>query len=395
MRILIVHNRYLQRGGEDECFEEERDLLRQKGHAVEEHVVENSSAHRLSSVRTGLTAIWNRAEYRCIRSLIRSSESEIVHVHNSFPIVSPAVYYAAERERVPVIQTLHNYRLLCPAALFYRDGGTCEDCLGKVFAWPAVFHKCYRGNRSASGAVAAMLSVHKAAKTWSRVVTAYIALTEFARRRFIEGHLPAAKIHVKPNFVQDTGEGDGRGGYALFVGRLSEEKGIRVLLSAWCTRTMPFPLKIIGAGPLEPLVRNAAAANTQIEFLGQRTRSDVQRALEDAVALVCPSICYEGFPRTIAEAFCAGTPVIASCTGAMESLVTHGDTGLHFRVGDAADLATQVHWIAAHEGERLAMRRNARDEYLRNYTPERNYDMLMQLYAQVAATRKAVPTKAR
>lgn len=378
MNLLIIHNRYLYRGGEDECFEAERDLLRAHGHAVSEHVLDNHSIGPANAAVAGLHAVWNRGEYRAIRSAIRQTGAEIVHVHNFFPLVSPAVYHAAAAEGVPVVQTLHNYRLLCPGALLYRDGRACEECLGEVVPWQGVRHRCYRQNLAASAAVAAMTAAHRLLGTWSHKVSAYIALTEFAREKFIAGGLPTEKLYLKPNFVPDAGQGVGNGGYALYVGRLTEEKGVRVLLEAWRKLGEQLPLKVVGAGPLETLARERTCRS--IAYLGQRPPGEVYDLMRHAAALVFPSLCYENLPRTILESFAAGTPVIASRLGAMASLVRHGETGLHFRPGDAADLAAQVRWMLAHPATWATMRRHARAEYLREYTPERNYQLLMRLY---------------
>jgi glycosyltransferase involved in cell wall biosynthesis len=380
MRILISHNRYLRRGGEDECFEAERDLLRAHGHSVDEHVAGNQFVQGARAALVGLKGIWNHAEYEQIRARIRKTNAEVVHVHNFFPRISPAIYYAAAAERVPVVQTLHNYRLLCPAALLFREGQPCEDCLGRSIPWRGVWHGCYRASRSATAAVATITTAHRLLGTWSRQVSAYIVLTEFARHKFIAGGLPTDKLYVKPNFVPDPGAGLGNGDYALYVGRLSEEKGIRVLLDAWGAGGQRALLKIIGSGPLEPLVREHQQRNSSIEYLGYRPPPDVYALMKCAVALIVPSLSYEGLPLAIAEAFAAGTPVIASRMGAMDSLVKHGSTGLKFRVGDGADLVEQVKWMWDHPAEQRRMREQARAEYLHHYTPERNYELLIRLY---------------
>ena len=385
MKVLLLHNSYQQRGGEELCFEAERDLLRERGHRVSEHVVENHSIRPGHLALTGLKAVWNQNEYRRVRRRLREIDAEIVHVHNFFPLISPAVYYAAADEGVPVVQTLHNYRLLCPGGLLFRDGKPCEDCVGKAVPWGGVRHGCYRGSPAASAAVAAMAVTHRALGTWSGRVSAYIVLTEFARSRFVAGGFPESKLFLKPNFVHDAGQGRGDGGYAVYVGRLSEEKGVRVLLDAWRTVDARLPLKILGAGPLEPLVSERARSTSSIDYVGYRCTADVTEIIKRATALVLPSVCYEGLPRVIPEAFAAGTPVIASGRGAMESLVVHQKNGLKFAPGDATDLAVQVDWMLKHPADWQVVRENARAEYLGNYTPDRNYRLLMGLYTRVLA----------
>ena len=231
MRVLAVHNEYQQAGGEDQSFEAETSLLEENGHRVRRYVVHNDRLAGMSQLESASVAVWNRSSYRDLRSLIREEQPEVVHFHNTFPLISPAGYYAARAEEVPVVQSLHNYRLLCPNALFFRDGHACEDCQGKLVPWPGVLHACYRGSRPASGAVAAMLATHRLLRTWTKMVDLYIALTDFARMKFIEEYLPAEKVVVKPNFLHpDPGFGQVREDYVLFVGRLSVEKGVDTLI---------------------------------------------------------------------------------------------------------------------------------------------------------------------
>jgi glycosyltransferase involved in cell wall biosynthesis len=287
-----------------------------------------------------------------------------------------------------VVQTLHNYRLLCPNALFFRDGGACEDCLGKPVPWPGVLHSCYRGDRAASGVVAGMLTAHRFLKTWKEKVDVYIALTEFARRKFVEGGIPAYKIAVKPNFVSpDPGPGEGKGGYALFVGRLSEEKGVETMIRAWELLGDRIPLKVVGDGSLAEKVSGAAERLSGIEWMGRTPGEQVSELMKDAAFLVFPSTWYEVFPLVIVEAFATGLPVIASDIGNMSSLIDHEHTGLHFRPGDGEDLAAQVERVLLHPEDLDRMRLEARAEFEARYTAERNYERLMEIY-EMAAGRK-------
>ena len=352
------------------------------------YVLHNDKIADISRPALAKATIWNSAVYREIRALIQSERPHVAHFHNTFPLLSPAGYYAARAEGVPVIQTLHNYRLLCPNALFFRDGGVCEDCLGKVIPWPGVAHACYRTSRSSSAAVAAMLTTHRAMGTWNGAVDAYIALTGFARQKFVQGGLPADKTRVKPNFVYpDPGSGQGRGEYVLFVGRLSQEKGVETMLTAWQRLGTNVPLRIVGDGQLAPRVREVARRHDGVEWLGQQSKERVLALMNDARALIFPSVWYEGFPMVIAEAYAVGLPVIASDLGSMSSLIAHGRTGLLFRSGDSDHLAAQVEWASMHPAELETMREEARKEFEVYYTAERNYEFLMRIYREVIERR--------
>jgi glycosyltransferase involved in cell wall biosynthesis len=391
MKILAVHNRYQRPGGEDQVFVDETTLLETRNHRVLRYEVHNDQVKQVNRLTLAKDTVWNTSAYRELGALIRRERPDVVHFHNTLPLVSPAGYYVARAEGVPVIQTLHNYRLLCPVALFFRDGRVCEDCMGKAVPWPGVVHRCYRGSRTASGVIATMLTVHRALRTWTEMVDVYVALTEFARKKFIEGDLPAEKIVVKPNFVApDPGQGPGGGGYALFVGRLAPEKGTGTMLAAWDRLGTRIPLKIVGDGPLRDLVVGAAARQPNVEWLGHRPVADVHALMGKADMLVFPSQWYETFGRVAAEAFAAGTPVIAANIGAVAELVEHGRTGLKFRPGDAEDLVTQVEWALSHPAELQSMREEVRAEFEAKYTAERNYRALMEIY-EAALERKKVP----
>lgn len=389
MNILSVHNRYLFRGGEDQSSELENALLRKKGHNVVEHVADNHSIGGQFLVGVGARSVWNPASYSKLRECIRTNKIDLVKIDNFFPQVSPAVFYAANAERVPAVQALRNFRLLCPGAVFFRDGKVCEDCLGKAIPWPGIVHGCYRKSRAQTLAPAAMASVHKMAGTWARRVTAYVALSEFSRTKFIQGGLPAEKLFVKPNFVPDNGVGDGKAGYALFVGRLSPEKGLDLLLSAWNRIGSRLQLKIVGVGPLESMVREHAAANSGIEYLGEKPIAETYELMGNAMALVFPSQWYETFGRTVAEAFAKGTPVIASNLGTMSTMVSHQSTGLHFDPGSPESLAQQVEWMLANPRQWHAMRTTARQTYERLYTPDRNYQMMMSIFEAAITSKQA------
>ncbi|MBF2016555.1 MAG: glycosyltransferase family 4 protein [Rivularia sp. T60_A2020_040] len=388
MRILIIHNRYQIRGGEDECYEAEVSLLREMGQQVQVYEANNDRVAKLGKLRLAADTVWSGESYQTIEHQFQKQRPDVVHVHNFFPLISPSVYYAAKRAGIPVVQTLHNYRLLCPNALFFRDGKVCEDCLGQIIPYPGVIHGCYRENKVASAGVATMLGVHRTMNTWTKMVDLYITLTEFARQKFIAGGIPAEKIVVKPNFVRPEPEvGNGNGGYALFVGRLSVEKGLDTLLAAWEHLDHQIPLKIVGDGPLADQVVAATKRLPLVEWLGRKPMAQVHELMGEAKFLVFPSKWYETFGRVAVEAFAKGTPVIAANIGAIAELVDSGRTGLHFRPGDAADLADKVKWVLANPEKLAQMRQEARLEFEAKYTADQNYQQLMEIYQQVSISK--------
>jgi glycosyltransferase involved in cell wall biosynthesis len=394
MKICLIHNCYQNPGGETIMAQAEERLLTSAGNDVIEYRCDNGEINDYgtgSKMTLPLRTVWAWDRYNDIKALLERERPGIAHFHNTFPLVSPAAYYACKQVGIPVVQTLHNYRLFCPQATFFRNGKICEECLNHSL-WRAVYHGCYRGSRPATASVALMLGVHRRLKTWIRMVDGYIALTEFSRRKFIEGGLPAEKVAVKPNFLDpDPGVRAETGKYALFVGRFSEGKGLQTLLTAWHRLNNFIPLKIVGDGPLRPSLQDEAqcGSTASIDFCGWMSRDQTLEAIKQARFLVFPSEAYEGFGLTIVEAFACGIPVIASQLAATKEIVEDGRTGLHFRPGDAADLAQKVEWAWFHPKEMASMGRMGRAEYEANYTAERNYPMLMEIYERAIASHKA------
>jgi glycosyltransferase involved in cell wall biosynthesis len=381
VKILQVHNSYQQRGGEDLVVVDEARLLEARGHEVVRYTAHNDQVHSLSKLTLGRRTIWSHPTYRDIRTMIARHRPDLVHVHNTLPLVSPSVYYAARVERRPVVQTLHNYRLMCPAALCFRDGHVCTECVGKPVAWHAIAYGCYRNSRTATSAIVAMLSVHRLIGTWHRKISLYIATTAWARSLFIEAGLPADKVVVKPHFVDpDPGPGTGSSRYAVFIGRLSAEKGVGTLLDAWRLVGGQTPLLIAGDGPLAPRVAAAVKEIPGVTWLGERAPHETLSLLRDAACLVFPSECYETFGRVIAEALATATPVIAAGHGAAAELVTDGVTGLHFRPGDSRDLAAKVTQLTSHPAMLAGMRAAARKAFEARFTAEVNYQALLAVY---------------
>jgi glycosyltransferase involved in cell wall biosynthesis len=382
MRVLHVHNFYQFPGGEDLCFAATGATLEAFGHKVIRFTLRNELIGEIGKMAATRKAFWNGAVYSELRGLIRRTQPEVAHFENTFPLVSPSAYYACHAEGVPVVQTLHNFRLVCPSAILYRDGRICEECLAKRFPWPGIRHRCYRGSRLGSTVVATMLAGHRAMGTWNKQVDAYIALNNFAQAKFIEAGFAAEKVHVSPNFLTfDPDPGDGAGGYALFAGRLTPEKGIETLLAGWRSLGRDLRLKILGDGPEADKVAEAAARYPGIEWLGWRSFDDVLGLIGHAKFVVVPSGWYETFNRTQMEAFAKGTPVVGSRLGSMQAIVDHRRTGLLFSPNDPDDLVREVRWLLASPNAYAQMRLAARQEFEAHYTAGVGHDRLVSIYA--------------
>ncbi len=376
-RILVVHNAYQHRGGEDSVVEAEIALLRSHGHEVEAYFRSNDDVGGMSSLALARNTLWSGNTARDLMNITDRFRPDVIHVHNTFPLISPSLYWVASRVGVPVVQTLHNFRLMCLNALFLREGKVCEDCMGKV-PWRGVTQACYRESYAASAALAGMLVLHRGLGTYRNKVGRYIALNEFCRGKFIEGGLPAERVVVKPNFVDfDAPETVTRSGL-LFVGRLSAEKGVATLAAAM-SQLSDVTLRVAGDGPEAGLLEHVAGVVRLGSLPGEIVRQEMSRAS----ALVVPSIWYENFPRTIVEAFACGLPVIASRIGALADIVTDGRTGLLFEPGNPQDMADKLTWVQAHPEQMAAMGRNARVQYEAEFSAEVNYQCLMEIYDSV------------
>ena len=385
MKILVAHNSHLLPGGEDVVFKQECQALDGHGHQVIAYLQENSATIPHTPLwRVGMRALWSNQDYKNIRILLRERCPDILHVHNTFPLISPSIFYAAYHENVPTVLSLHNYRLLCLNSYLFRDGRNCEACLTSETFFPGVLHKCYQNSLPGSLVAFGISSLHDLLKTYRKHVDAFIVLTDFAKEKFISWRLPSEKIFVKPNFVHYLNQGtQEKENFFLYVGRLSPEKGLGLLLRAWSKYPSLPPIKIIGQGPLELDLMHAATEISQLEYLGQLPPNEVHKWMGKAKALIFPSQWYEGLPLTIIEAFAQGTPVIASRLGSMESLITHEYNGLHFEPGNIEDMVFQIAWVEQHQAEWSVMQQNARREFEAKYTEEQNYAALLNIYQQV------------
>jgi glycosyltransferase involved in cell wall biosynthesis len=382
-RVLVVHNYYEHVGGEDITFASEKKLLAQHGVEIVEYTDSNEKLNYLPAHSAAIGAIWSRDSYHSLLKLIDEERPDIAHFHNTFLAISPSAYYACQARNLPVIQTIHNYRLACPVAILYRDGKVCEDCCGRIFAWPAVLHGCYRDSRPQSLVVASMLAYHWSRGTWLKQVDAYIALTNFSREKLIALGIPPGKIFQKPVFVEsETDAPHAAGEFVLFVGRLSADKGVSVMLAAF-SKLKTISIKIAGDGPLRREVEDYSHSFPHIQYLGFQNHNDISNLMQNARFMVFPSVWYEVSPRTIMEAYSHSLPIVASRLGAMTELVRDGETGLLFEPGNHHDLAEKVAWLWTHPQEALRMGKNARQVYEEKYTPEHNYQMLMEIYSKV------------
>ena len=380
MRILVAHNQYHYRGGEDTVVDAEVALLRRNGHQVEVYRRDNAELAQMSAPQTAQATLWSHRTLQDLARIVEGFAPDLVHAHNIFPLISPSLYAGARRHRLPVVQTLHNFRLVCPQAMLVRRGRSCMDCVGHL-PWRGVAHRCYRQSFLQSAAVAAMLMMHRLRRTWQRDVTRYIALNQMCRDIFSAGGLPLSKLVIKPNFVVAHGQPDWQqraGG--LFIGRLSDEKGLHVLIQAM--QQLPDRrIAVYGKGPLQDQVMSAPG----LDYRGFQTPDVLARRMHAAAYLVMPSTGVESFGLVAVEAFACGTPVIASRQGGLLELVVHGKTGLLVTPGDANELAQAIAFAESHPDRMRAMGRAAWHAYLAHYTPERNYAQLMRIYRQAMA----------
>lgn len=388
-RILIAHSRYQVQGGEESVIEAELDLLRSRGHTVDVLWRLNDDIRTMSRPRLLAETVWSRPSQQMMLQAIAAQRPDVVHLHNIHPLLSPSIYWAIRRTGTPIVQTIHNFRWLCPQGMMLRHEQVCEDCVGKL-PWRAVTRRCYRDSALQSAVLAGTYALHTWMGSLHRNADRIIALTEFARDKLIAGGLPADRIVIKGNFLEDPTPAPAsdpvRGERILYVGRLSEEKGVQVLVRAAATLT-DTAFDVIGQGPL------ALPRPDNVTFHGHLDKPKIHAAMRRSALLVLPSLCYEGMPMVLIEAYANGLPVLASRLGALAGLVEDGVTGLLFTPGDADDLAAKLRWARAHPEQLRQMGLRAREKYLTHYTAGRNYERLMQIYAEAAAHRsRPLPT---
>ena len=395
LRILIAHNRYQQKGGEDIVVAAESGLLNSYGHEVTHLDIDNDHIQTtLTCITASIGSFYSPHSHRLMQQAIQQQQPDIVHVHNFFPTFTPSVFYACAQARVPVIHTLHNYRMICASAILFRDGHVCEECVSSRSPLPGIRHACYRSSHTGSAVVGLGVALHSHLRTWSDKVSAYIALNNFAAGKLGSYRLPPEKIFVKPNFTIDRGKGDGSGDYALFVGRLSPEKGLRTLIEADAVGDLGIEVVILGDGPMrDELFLAASRPGSRLIYKGFVEQSGIFDYMRSARVLLWPSLSYEGGSMVLIEALSFGLPVIGADLGHGASLIHHQETGLLFPASDhhalSATLAAYLHDPAAEQ----RMRQRAREHYLTTYTPEINYQRLIEIYRKTIDSSPAAPSR--
>jgi glycosyltransferase involved in cell wall biosynthesis len=386
MRILFVHNRYRQAGGEDIALSLEVALMNEKGHVTDTLLFDNEEMDTgwKARFRTFCNAVYNRTSEKKLTRKIHDFAPDIIHVHNLFFVASPSVLSGAAKMHIPVVLTVHNYRLICCNALLLRNNKPCEICVKRKLPLAGIRYRCYRRSAVASGMVTLVTGIHKLKHTWQTKVLKYIVLTPFAREKMLNSSLglKLEQLVIKPNFVPDLGVGrQPRERFFLFAGRISPEKGVFSLLEAF-SQLPGKELLVAGEGPEKDLLELEYQQAKNIRFVGKLDNLELSDLMRKCQALVFPSIWYEGLPYVIIEAFCAGTPVIASNLGAMSTLIRDGYNGLHFKAGNASDLKKAVMRFEENRNEELGddLYANARQTYLDHYHPDIHYKSVMEIY---------------
>ncbi|SUV02268.1 glycoside hydrolase [Priestia megaterium] len=392
MKILVIHNYYQISGGEDRVLEEEIKLLTSNGVEVVKYFISNKEMDLkglVNKIKLGINTVWSKQKYKEIKSLIKEVNPDLVHLHNTFPLLSPSVYYACQVMGKPVVQTLHNYRLGCPGAMLLRNNEVCEKCISGSLL-NSVKYGCYRNSRVQTVPLSTMLYTHRFLNTWNNKVDKYIALTNFAKEKFIQIGLNEDKITVKPNFIEKHIEvGIKKEDQVTFVGRISKEKGLHLLLAAWSKvgSKVNTKLNVIGDGPLRKELESKYQHLSNVNFLGKLDSKDVLSYMSKSKYIIVPSIWYEGFPMTIIESYSVNTPVISSNIGSLKEVVINEVTGFHFENNNINSLENTLK-KALHYSDYDKLQRNINEQYEKKYTPSANFKMLINIYEEVVRSKK-------
>lgn len=390
MKIAYAFNYYQLHGGENMWYNSEPDLFRARGHDVVIYSRDNQDIEKFSFPQKAALfwrVAWSQHTHDEFSALLRREKPDIVHVYNTLALITPSIFHACRDAGVPVVQTLYNYRLVCPAATLLRDGKVCEECIDHSLL-RSVIHKCYRESALQSASLARMIAVHRRKGTWSRVINGFIVPTAFMKAKLARGGVPAEKIHVKPNWHDpDPGMRTQKGEYCFYVGRLSEEKGIRTTLEAWARHKDLPPLVIAGDGPLkeEVVTRLGSMSGSPATYLGRVSHDEVIERMKQSLCYLLPSEWYEAFPHTILEAYACGVPIVASRIGTLTDVIEDGRTGALYTSGDPDALAEAVRRVASNPATAAQMARQAREAFVEEYSAEPAYQNLLAIYEKVIA----------
>ena len=388
MKILVVHNRYKERTGEDSVFDREAELLRAYNNQVSTWTVDNreiSADTMLGKISLAKSTIWSHKANKELVSKLSDTNPDIVHVHNTLPLLSPSIFHACNEANVPVVHTMHNYRLVCPSNTLFRDGQTCEKCIEGTLL-NSVQHGCYRQSRAQTAVVAAMLQYHRWINTWNHSVDGYIALSEFQKEKIAASGISKDKIYLKPNFIESIPQKEDKvefGSYYLFVGRLIDEKGIELLLESYRRAKSNYKLIIMGPGYLKERVLQAVSENEQIEYVGIQSKENVLTWMRGAIALIFPSIWYECSPMSILESFSCSLPVICSNLGALSDIVVHKKTGYVFSPENIQELTNAILWIEDDKQYWVALKHSISQYISPIYFKSENYKRIIEIYSAV------------
>lgn len=375
-RILFIHNAYQHRGGEDSVVEDEIRMLTDYGHDVLLYRASNDEINSMGKIELIFNTFWSSKAYHAVKDILIKFKPDVCHIHNTFPIISPSIYWAISDEKIPIVQTLHNFRLACPQAMFLRNSSICEDCSGKI-PWRGVVRACYRESHAQTAVLASMITFHRKIKTWSEKIDLYIALNDFCKRKFIEAGLPEKKLRIKPNFIDNNIKHNENRTDFSFIGRLSKEKGVQILSDA-AKIINSTKISVAGSGPeIEKIT-----GNDHINYLGQIQQDEILKLMSRSIAIIVPSIWYENFPRTVVEAMSCGTPIIASRIGALESIIIDGYNGLLFKPGDPKNLSEKIMYLKNNKDKAIELGNNALKTYKKYYSKEKNYLELISIYQE-------------
>lgn len=394
LKILMLHNKYLIRGGEDISTQQESALLRNAGHSVDLVEYDNSEIQQIGQVQTALRSIWSLPAYNDVLHRLSHGNYDLLHVQNFFPLLSPAVHYAAQAAGVPSVQALRNYRIICPKAQLFRNGTDCTRCIKKTLPWDAILHRCYKESRMASAVVSSMLTVHNCLGTWQKHISAYIAVSDFVKNKHIDGGISPDIIYTKPNVIIPAATTlDSRNRQIAYIGRLSPEKGVATLIEAWLKADTDGKLIIAGNGPDLERLHFLSKDHPSILFVGQVASPKVLEIMATSLAVIIPSIWDEPFGRTVIEAFSVGTPVIGSQKGGIAEIIQHGESGLLFPAGSVDLLAKHIKNIFENQDVVVGLRRGAAERFQTHYAPTSVLHQTEEIYRDVIKKHSSIGQK--